>query len=377
MLRETPHDPQAYFNRGNIYYVSGDFDQALANYSAAINYKSDHIEALVNRGVVYAYCEQYEKGFADFEQAVRIDPSCEAAHYNMGFFKANMGNYMGSVEHYNTVLSLNCVNVNALINRGIALMRTGRADEAIPDYSEAIRLGGEFTAIAYASRAEAYYNSVGDGKQTLEQQRELMIASIADNTTALELNPDMEAVFFNRGLSHYYLNEFKEAIEDFSSALALNPNWDMAYGSRGLAYYQIREKKKAIIDYNAALALNPCMHQVLINRGALYSGDDENEKAVADYTTALELNPNMVEALYSRGIVYSMLDDQEEKSIADFTRAHELSPNDAGVLAFRGLVYYQTGNDKKARADFNASLALDSNNKNALAGMRLINKEKK
>jgi tetratricopeptide (TPR) repeat protein len=108
----------------------------------------------------------------------------------------------------------------------------------------------------------------------------------------------------------------------------------------------------------------------------LYSAINEKEKALADYTAAIELNPNMVEALYSRGIVYSDLDDKEEKSLADFSRAHEISPNDAGVLAYRGIVYYQMGNNEKALADFNAALALDPQNKNALTGLKLMKEGK-
>jgi tetratricopeptide (TPR) repeat protein len=228
MLRENPQDPQAYYNRGNIHFASFEFDEAIADYSAALKFKGDFAEALVNRGVAYAYLEQYERGFADLAQAARIDPLCEAAHYNMGFFRANMGNFFEAIEHYNTVLRINPANENALVNRGIALTRMVRSEDAIADFSAAIQLGGNFLAEAYAGRAEANFNSVGEGDKTFEQQGERMKAAIADNTAALELKPDMEAAFFNRAIAHYYSREFAQAAEDFSSALKVNPNWDMA-----------------------------------------------------------------------------------------------------------------------------------------------------
>ena len=94
----------------------------------------------------------------------------------------------------------------AFTNRGLAYKRKGHVDEAIADFSEAIRL-----------------------------------------------KPDFVFAFNNRGNAYYYKGQFDRAIADFSEAIRLKPDLSEAFGNRGNVYRKKGQFDRAIKDYDAAM----------------------------------------------------------------------------------------------------------------------------
>src|ERR1700750_139589 len=61
---------RAAFYRANQEYQSGEYDNAVADYSEAIRLKSDYPSAFNNRGATYDQLKQYDKAIADFTEAI-------------------------------------------------------------------------------------------------------------------------------------------------------------------------------------------------------------------------------------------------------------------------------------------------------------------
>ena len=51
---------------------------------------------------------------------------------------------------------------------------------------------------------------------------------------ALQLDPNLEAASYNRGLANEEAQEYDEALADFSRAVRLNPVFAQAYNGRGV-----------------------------------------------------------------------------------------------------------------------------------------------
>lgn len=81
------------------------------------------------------------------------------------------------------------------------------------------------------------------------------INSFSDYAKALELNPENDKVFDNRGFAYFKTKSFYQAIDDYNKAILLNPNNKNAYKNRADAFEKIGEKAKAQLDREKAKAL--------------------------------------------------------------------------------------------------------------------------
>ena len=105
---------------------------------------------------------------------------------------------------------------------------------------------------AEAVRAEAYANrgSIYDEEDKLDE-------AIADFTAALKLTPGNATLYVLRGTSYGNKSDFQRAITDFTEAIRLDPKDSAAYANRGVAYQETNQNDKAIADYRKALELEP------------------------------------------------------------------------------------------------------------------------
>ncbi|MEL8056632.1 MAG: tetratricopeptide repeat protein [Pseudomonadota bacterium] len=101
-------------------------------------------------------------------------------------------------------------------NRGVLRMRAGRYDQALGDYSEAIRLRPELGE-AYLNQGAAYIykDEFGTALQSLNKAIEL------------ETN-DMFAAYYNRGIAKENTGDVEGAYYDFKKSLELKPEWSLA-----------------------------------------------------------------------------------------------------------------------------------------------------
>ncbi|MBR1396549.1 MAG: tetratricopeptide repeat protein [Selenomonadaceae bacterium] len=184
--------------------------------------------------------------------------------------------------------------------------------------------------------------------------------AIAKYNEALNLNPNFDWAYNNRGLAYGNLQNYDAAMADYNKAIELNPNDAEAYNNRGNTYVSLKQYDQALADYTRAIELNPDSVESYNNRGFVYLCLKKHNEAIADCTKAIELNPNLDKAYYRRGLSYRSLDKYDE-AISDFNKAIELKPNDSDYFMNRGSCYLMSQNADKALADFNKTIALEPN----------------
>ncbi len=76
---------KTFVNRGIIYNRRGDYNEALADFNAAIAIDTDLAEAYLNRGNTWFYAGRHDDAMADYEKALALDVAKPwAAWYNIG-----------------------------------------------------------------------------------------------------------------------------------------------------------------------------------------------------------------------------------------------------------------------------------------------------
>ena len=79
-----PDYAYAYINRGNLYLKTGKTEAALKDYNKAIELKPDYVVCYDNLGLAYAYKGEYPEAIKSFEKAIELDPKYADAHFNLG-----------------------------------------------------------------------------------------------------------------------------------------------------------------------------------------------------------------------------------------------------------------------------------------------------
>jgi tetratricopeptide (TPR) repeat protein len=158
-----------------------------------------------NRANAWRSKGEYDRAFADFDEAIRLGPKNSAARND----------------------------------RGIAWNARGEYDRAVADLTEAIRIAPKFP-LGYANRGEAW-RLKGDLEQAL-----------VDLDKAVSLEPRGSLVYAYRGDTLRYKGEFARAIADYESALKNLPDYIPALTGLGLTYEKMGDLAKARTKFEQA-----------------------------------------------------------------------------------------------------------------------------
>jgi len=167
--------------------------------------------AFNNRGFAYYRKGYLDPAFADFEQAIRLDPKDAVAFNNRGLIYQAKGDLDRAIADYNETIRLDPTYIFAFNNRGGAYQGKNDYDRAIADYSEAIRLNPEYV-VAFINRGNAYQLKVN------------LDRAIADYNEAIRLDPKESGMHLNRGLANLCSGSQSQALADLNQSSEFSPN---------------------------------------------------------------------------------------------------------------------------------------------------------
>lgn len=140
-------------------------------------------------------------------------------------------------------MQANAENIS-LCKKGWMKTQDGRHTEAIKLFEECIKLGD----LEKRSLARTYRN-IGIAKHRNGQFK----SSIDSYNKALALDPvDPWDDYVNRGNSWSELGEFDKAFADYEKALELKPNYNEVFYNRGIVYEKQGKNNKAIEEFKKA-----------------------------------------------------------------------------------------------------------------------------
>jgi len=275
----APRDPVAYLNRALTYRRSGDFTKAFADYDEALRLDPTFARVYHSRGNAHTQLKEYDKAVADLAEAIRLDPAGYPVVY---------------------------------CDRGNVFRLKGESDRALADYGEALRLDPT-SAVAHKGRALVYEN-----KRDYER-------AVAEFDEAIRLDPKDSVAFGQRAVVHVLRKEVDSALTDFSEAIRLNPKYAWAMNYRGTLYGQKGDWKKAVADFEQAMKVAPKFALPYRNRGNYYRLQKDYDRAIADLTEAIRLDPRYANAYELRVLAYRAKGDGT-RADEDIQKARQLQP---------------------------------------------------
>ena len=124
-----------------------DMDGAIAAFTLALNKKEAGANPLydnVMRGIAYAKKGQFEQALADFDAAVKIKPDDVDARFRRGSTRAQLKQYQEAIEDLTAVIKADAMNAAAFRVRGFAHNMLNQNVDGAADTDMACSLNKEF-----------------------------------------------------------------------------------------------------------------------------------------------------------------------------------------------------------------------------------------
>jgi tetratricopeptide (TPR) repeat protein len=128
------------------YLVERRFDQAIADYSKALEMRPEDASIFVARGYAFLVKGELNKAVADFTSAIRISPSHSLALNNRGLAYRKLGKDDLAIVDYSDAINANPLYALAYNNRGYVFESLGRKPEAIEDFRNALAIDPSLVA---------------------------------------------------------------------------------------------------------------------------------------------------------------------------------------------------------------------------------------
>jgi serine/threonine-protein kinase len=302
-----------------------------------------------------------DAALAAFDEAVRLDPNFAVAQGARG--EALWAQYMQSkdpasataaIEAGTLALRLAPTSASARYALAVALMGSGRLDEAIDELQRALAIQPN-----YDDARRELGNALARKGRVDE--------ALAEFRKAIDVRPNYWEHHSALGVILLRAARYDEAVETFKRVIELQPDNYFGYQQLGAAYQYLGRDEDAVANYERAIAIRPNA-QAYSNLGAIYHRRSEYAKAVDAYKSAITLRPNAAATHRNLGDAYARMGRRVEASGAyrEAVRLAELelnvNPRDAATMASSALYLAKAGNRRAAEARLREAAQLAPNN---------------
>ena len=144
ILKLDPKNFSAYNNRGNIYLMLGDLDNALQNYDKAIKLKPDFADAYNNKGNVLQKLNKHEDAVESYQKATKFDQNHVQAYYNLGRILKLQEKYLLAIENFEKAIKLKPNYVEPYLGLGNLYLKLKKNNLALENFENAIKIKPDY-----------------------------------------------------------------------------------------------------------------------------------------------------------------------------------------------------------------------------------------
>jgi tetratricopeptide (TPR) repeat protein len=302
-----------------------------------------HFDALQMAGIAAIQRQDFAGGLSYLDRALAVDPGGAFAHHNRGVALERLGRNEEAAASYDRALAIEPDRIDSWFNRGNALSALARTEDALASYDRAIGLNPDY--------GEAYFNR-GDRLKDLGRLEE----AAESYDRAIAHRPALLDALYRRADVLALLSRWEEALNVLDKAVVADPRNPVAHVGRGMALRNLDRPAEAIAAYDRAIALNPGLADAYFNRGDALADLGRSAEAVASYEKAVALKPDHAFAYNNLGVAYSKVSRFE--ALKRYDRALAARPDFPEALNNRGNVLRELLRPKDALADYDRAVAL-------------------
>jgi len=268
-LRETLTDlrqAEAYNLQGETNISKNLYNNAIKDFSRAIEINPNYVDALINRGSAYSKLGRFNDALMDFNHALKFEKKDPELYNRRGEIYLQNNMFDQAIKDFTHAVVLNPMFSDAYLNRGRAYSEKGMPEEAMEDFNQAIKADSDH-AFSFVDRAAPGLHIDDD--------------SGSDNEEAGKSN--------QQGLAELKSGKYKEAAESFTRAISLSANAAEGYINRGRAYIKLAKPDEAMADFNQAVMFDPLNSSLYFWRAQAWKAKEDTFNMAEDLKLACEM----------------------------------------------------------------------------------------
>lgn len=267
---------------GIINLGTGNYNQAISNFSDALNSDPTNADAYRGLAQAYEYSGSLDEAESTYRQAIRLKPDYWAGYNALGVYYFRNNLFEKAKEQFQRVTELTPDNYRGYMNLGSMNYYTGQLDEARLMYEKSLELEKTYGA---ASNLATLYYSEGRYSESARMYE-----------TALKINDSNYLIWGNLASAYYWspgeqekaIPNYKRAIELAKSQLDVNPNDAEINVTLGGYLAMIGEAEQAVSYIEKAIRLAPESSSILYLAGTGYERLGDREKALTLIINAIQ-----------------------------------------------------------------------------------------
>jgi tetratricopeptide (TPR) repeat protein len=239
--------PEIWMCRGKSYYQLGQFEDAIADFSAIIEVAPDHPDAFFEKGKAELRASRYPDAEASFTRDLEGGEPSPIAHFNRHSARRGQGDVSGALADLDVAVQGLPEVLTIRIARAKLAFQAGRFEVAASDFKKAISIAddtGEPIEAEWFAGAGLCYGELGRNDE-----------AVSEMNNAIARKPDEPVFYCNRGWLFHNLGRLEEAERDLTRAVEIDPAYAKAYKNRAIVRERAGDNAAALEDYQRLGAL--------------------------------------------------------------------------------------------------------------------------
>lgn len=306
-----------FYKVGEEFYENGLYDDAIKQFTSAINLDPEMEKAYLSRAGVYEKMNDFNSALDDYKKLCIFDDKEKEYFFKSAEMSYKLNDYPQCLITVNKALKISKAYSQALELKFNTLF-------AMENYSEALEISKE--ALRYKESAVNFYNygRINEVTGNWDEAQDAYKKAIRKNGNFLEVYVSYADLLRRK-------NELIKALEIINKPISLNKNYIPAYKVRSAIYADQMNYSKAIDDVSTILLIDPDNTDMYFLRGQYYQGYAQHMNAISDFSKVISIKPDFAEAYFKRAFSNEQI-QRFDDAISDYKKLAIIAEDDEKAM---------------------------------------------
>ncbi|MBU8893384.1 MAG: tetratricopeptide repeat protein [Bacteroidales bacterium] len=380
------------YTTGKDFVASGNYEDAIAQFTKLIEETPEYTEAYVARAEAYEKADKKEEAASDYKRATAFEDKDESIYYNAGRLYYELEQYEEAIPMLVKVTALDKKHINAYKYKMNSYIALEKYEQALKESNSLVDLNAtaeNFYWKGYiGDKLEDYNKAETDLRKAIEKSPNMLESyillgnvllkakkfdqSLNICTRALGIDSKCKEALWTRSKIYKEKIDYPSAINDLSKMIIFSPDDLEAFFARGIYYQEFNQHQSAINDFSKVISIDSKNALAYFHRAKSNEEITQYEKAISDYQTYAKLSDDSDKEAKDRLKIVKdrlyELNREGNKPVLTFTEPAEKAGNsiniieDAIEVTLLGLIADES-DIKSAKVD-GVDVTFDENGKN-------------